>query len=60
MKVYTIIKIRAIIILTFSLIVLIPTGQNVGIDLNGHNALPFASSNSHINLNFRKKAVFFE
>ena len=42
MKVYTIIKIRAIIILTFSLIVLIPTGQNVGIDLNGHNALPFA------------------
>ena len=39
MKVYTIIKIRAIIILTFSLIVLIPTGQNVGID---PDALPFA------------------
>jgi len=42
MEVYTIIKIRAIIILTFSLIVLIPTGQNVGIDPDGDNALPFA------------------
>ena len=42
MEVYTIIKIRAIIILTFSLIVLIPTGQNVGIDPDEYSALPFA------------------
>ena len=42
MEVYTIIKTRAIIILTFSLIVLIPTGQNVGIDPDGYSALPFA------------------
>lgn len=42
MEVYTIIKTRAIIILTFSLIVLISTGQNVGIDPDGYSALPFA------------------